>query len=235
MERITKQIFKVLFLLLISSALFVTSCDEDDDDDKDPIIGTWVLFELETVEGTMNAADLLAEEISMTVTFTEDEYYAVGNMGGDLVDETGTWERENSTTVIIYHPGEDGSSTLTKEGEYYVVEMDTGVYGKFRKLGNDTIIGTWELFQVDTPEGTFNETYLAEEGISMEVEFTELVFVATGNLGGDPVDETGIWVRQDANHVIIYHPDESSSTLIKEGDYYVVEMDEGMYGKFRKI
>lgn len=133
MERITKQIFKVLFLLLISSTLFITSCDEDEDDD--PIIGTWILMEAVDAEGATiyTATQLALEGISMTVTFTESKYHAVGSMGDGAIDETGTWDREDKNTVIIHPPGDDEDVTLTKDGEYYLAPLDDGVYGKFEK------------------------------------------------------------------------------------------------------
>ena len=126
----TKKLFRVLFITLISMSLLVTTgCDEDDD--VDPIVGTWFLYEMQMGSETLNAAELAAEGISMTVVFTAGTYTAIGVMGDEVINETGTWTRQDSNTIIITNT--DGNVTLTKDGEYYTAEFDEGMIGIFKK------------------------------------------------------------------------------------------------------
>lgn len=114
MKKITKTLFSVLFLALISMSLFITSCD---DDDQDPMVGTWKLDKV-----TMNGdeMDLATLGMSVTVTFKNDGTYSgTGNFGDGTESISGTWERENSTTVYVYEGTE--RMILKKDGEYYVM------------------------------------------------------------------------------------------------------------------
>ena len=49
MKTVTKNLFRVLFLMMISMSLLVTTGCEDDDDDSgvDGMVGTWVLSKAE--------------------------------------------------------------------------------------------------------------------------------------------------------------------------------------------
>ncbi|MCK5028855.1 MAG: hypothetical protein KAR57_04420 [Bacteroidales bacterium] len=130
MRTFTKNLFSVLFITLISMSLLVTTgCDEDDVIDE--MVGTWTLYEMQMESETLNAAELAAEGMSMTVVFTAETYTAIGVMGDEVINETGTWTRQDSNTIIITNT--DGNVTLTKEGEYYTTEFDEGIIGKFKK------------------------------------------------------------------------------------------------------
>jgi hypothetical protein len=130
MKTLTKNLWKVLFLVIVSMSLITfNACDEDD---EDPIIGTWILYEMQMGVETLDAADLTEAGYTMTVIFTENVYTANGVVGGDIINETGTWTREDSNTVIIMNT--DGNTTLTKVGEYYTAEFDEGIIGKFKKI-----------------------------------------------------------------------------------------------------
>ncbi|MEA2106779.1 MAG: hypothetical protein U9P82_08710 [Bacteroidota bacterium] len=115
MKNLTKNLFRVLFLALISMSLFMTSCE--DDDDVDPIVGTWALDKVEAMSMTFTPEQM---GMSITIIMNED-----GTLSGNYSDDTGTesisgtWERIDSETVKIY----DNSDTLTlkKEGEYYTI------------------------------------------------------------------------------------------------------------------
>jgi hypothetical protein len=80
---------------------------------------------------TLDAAALTEAGYTMTVIFTKNAYTAIGVVGDDIINETGTWTREDSNTVIITNT--DGNTTLTKVGEYYTAEFDDGIIGKFKK------------------------------------------------------------------------------------------------------
>jgi hypothetical protein len=129
MKTLTKNLWKVLFLVIVSMSLITfNACDEDD---EDPIIGTWILYEMQMGTATLDAAALTEAGYTMTVIFTKNAYTAIGVVGDDIINETGTWTREDSNTVIITNT--DGTVTLTKVGEYYTAEFDDGVIGKFKK------------------------------------------------------------------------------------------------------
>lgn len=130
MRKITRNFFSVFFIALISMSLFVaTGCD--DDDDVDPMVGTWTLYELQMGSETIVSSELASAGYSMTVVFTSNSYSAIGIVGDEIINETGTWIRQDSNTVIINNS--DGNTTLTKVGEYYTAEFDEGVIGKFKK------------------------------------------------------------------------------------------------------
>jgi uncharacterized protein (TIGR03067 family) len=117
MKKLTKNLFTVLFLTLLSVSLMVTTgCDEEDD--PDPIVGTWVLDKAEIGGQTLDLAALG----SMTVVFTDDSWTATGTMGGESVNDTGTWTR-NGDVVTLTPSSDDDRITLTKEGDYYVTSM----------------------------------------------------------------------------------------------------------------
>jgi hypothetical protein len=129
MKTLTKNLWKVLFLVIVSMSLITfNACDEDD---EDPIIGTWILYEMQMGTATLDAAALTEAGYTMTVIFTKNAYTAIGVVGDDIINETGTWTREDSNTVIITNT--DGNTTLTKVGEYYTAEFDDGIIGKFKK------------------------------------------------------------------------------------------------------
>jgi len=131
MKNFTKNLFRVLFLIMISMSLFVTPGCEDDDDDVDEIIGTWVFFEAQELDasGTIIETQTPAQMgLSITVVFITGAYTATVTEGTDVDIETGTWTRTNSTTVVITETGGDHSETLTKEGAYYVVTDIDGDY-----------------------------------------------------------------------------------------------------------
>jgi len=131
MKTFTKNLIKVLFLTLVLTSLMITTgCDEDDD--NDPIIGTWVLYEMQMGSETMDAAALTEMGYAMTVVFTDGAYTANGTIGDEIINEVGTWTRVDANTITITNT--DGNQTLTKDGEYYTAEFDEGVTGKFRKL-----------------------------------------------------------------------------------------------------
>ena len=112
-QKITKNLFRVLFLALISISLMMTSCE--DDDDVDPIVGTW---KLEKVTMNGDEIDLDVIGISATVTFKDDGTYSgTANFEGNPESISGTWERKDSETVYIYEDTE--TIILKKEGEYY--------------------------------------------------------------------------------------------------------------------
>jgi hypothetical protein len=68
---------------------------------------------------------------TMTVVFTTGVYTAIGVMGDDVINETGTWTRVDSNTITLVNT--DGTVTLNKEGEYYTAEFDEGIVGRFKK------------------------------------------------------------------------------------------------------
>ena len=121
MKTVTKNLFKVLFLMMISMSLLVTTSCEDDDD-VDEIIGTWVMqdgvVELSGTTVTPNQLGLesITVEISALKIFTATTVMV--GVSTPMV-ETGTWERTNSTTVVTTGIL-TGEKTMTKEGEFYV-------------------------------------------------------------------------------------------------------------------
>lgn len=132
MKKLTNNLFKVLFLFMITMTLIVTTGCEDEGSDIDPIIGTWMLYEVDVTEGstttTLSASEMGA---SMTVVFTTGVYTAIGVMGDDVINETGTWTRVDKNTITLVNT--DGTVTLNKEGEYYTAEFDEGIVGRFKK------------------------------------------------------------------------------------------------------
>lgn len=133
MKNITNNLFKVLFLLMIAMTLIVTTgCEDDEDSDVDPIIGTWMLYELDVTEGMITTTYTAAEmNANMTVVFTAEVYTAIGIMGDDVINEAGTWSRVDSNTITLVNT--DGTVTLNKEGIYYMAEFDEGIVGRFKK------------------------------------------------------------------------------------------------------
>lgn len=132
MKNLTNNLFKVLFLLIITMALIVTTGCEDEESDVDPIIGTWMLYEVDVTEGGITATFSASEmNATMTVVFTAGVYTAVGVMGDDVINEAGTWTRVDSNTITLVNT--DGNVTLNKEGEYYTAEFDEGIVGRFKK------------------------------------------------------------------------------------------------------
>ncbi|MCD4834941.1 MAG: hypothetical protein K8R31_14175 [Bacteroidales bacterium] len=132
-----KNLFRVLFLVMISMSLLITTgCEEDDIVDE--MVGTWVLHEGElTVQGATVTLTPSEMEINISVIFTANAFTATITETGESPDiETGTWVRTSSTTIVITAPGED-PVTLIKEGEYYTqTETEDGMTMKmkFRKL-----------------------------------------------------------------------------------------------------
>lgn len=132
MKRLTNNLFKVLFLLMITMTLIVTTGCEDEDSDVDPIIGTWMLYELDVTEGIITTTHSPSEmNANMTVVFITGVYTAIGVMGDDVINEVGTWIRVDSNTITLVTS--DSIVTLKKEGEYYTAEFDEGVVGRFKK------------------------------------------------------------------------------------------------------
>ncbi|NOQ28453.1 MAG: hypothetical protein GQ564_24070 [Bacteroidales bacterium] len=132
MKKLTNNLFKVLFLLMITMTLMVTTGCEDEDSDVDPIIGTWMLYEVDvTVEGTTTTNSPSEVNSNMTVVFTTGVYTAIGVLGDDVINEVGTWTRVDSNTITLVNT--DGTVTLKKEGEYYTAEFDIGIVGRFKK------------------------------------------------------------------------------------------------------
>lgn len=234
MEKITRNIMKVLFLLMISSSLIITGCEEDDD--ADPLVGTWILIEMTNGGVTLDVADLIAEDISMSVVFTSTRFAAFGNFGTDeTINDFGTWERVDEKTVTLNTSGGD-IVTLTRDGEYYIAPMgDEGATGKFKKQEIDPLVGAWMLVEMTDGDVTMDSDDLVAEGISMNVLFTLTRFFVNGDMGTEIVSDYGTWVRQDKNTVLLTTSDQTSVTLTRDGDYYIAPMgDGGATGKFKK-
>lgn len=124
MKKFTKSLFRVLFLAMISMTLLInTGCEKDED--LDAIVGTWVLHEGEMTYGGITVTMTPAEmEVSISVTFEDDFTYNASytETGYTPEIESGIWVRTNSTTVTITATtNTDGPTTLTKDGDYYVV------------------------------------------------------------------------------------------------------------------
>ena len=134
MKTITKNLFRVLFLAMISMSLMInTGCNKDDDVVVDEMIGTWILHEIDVTEGVITVTISPAEfGLSITTIFTANAYTATVTVTGESpVIEIGTWTRTNSTTIVLTAPGED-PMTLTKEGVYYV-HYDSNGKMKYKK------------------------------------------------------------------------------------------------------
>lgn len=139
MKKFTKSLFRVLFLAVISMTLLInTGCEKDED--LDEILGTWVLHEGEmTSDGVTVTLTPAAMGLSIDVTFEDDFTYNANytETGYTPEIESGIWVRTNSTTITITATtNNDGPTTLTKDGDYYVVtdtEDGMTVKMKFKK------------------------------------------------------------------------------------------------------
>ena len=136
MKQITKNLFRVLFLAMISMTLLInTGCEKDED--LDEILGTWVLHEGEmTSDGVTVTLTPAAMELSIDVTFEDDFTYNANytETGSTPEIESGIWVRTNSTTVTITATtNNEGPTTLIKDGAYYVVtDTEDGITMKMK-------------------------------------------------------------------------------------------------------
>jgi hypothetical protein len=139
MKKFTKSLFRVLFFAVISMTLLInTGCEKDED--LDEILGTWVLHEGEmTSDGVTVTLTPAAMGLSIDVTFEDDFTYNANytETGYTPETESGIWVRTNSTSVTITATtNTEGPTTLTKDGNYYVVtdtEDGMTVKMKFKK------------------------------------------------------------------------------------------------------
>lgn len=123
MKLFTKNYLSFFVMMLLSASLVLTtSCEKDDD--TDPIVGSWELEKLDmTVGGETQTVNAATYGMEITAEFKDDgTFTTTSNFDGDTETDSGTWTRVDDNNVEVTVDGE--TDTLTKEGEYYVSEVE---------------------------------------------------------------------------------------------------------------
>lgn len=113
----------VLLLVLLTMALFTTSCKKDDDN---PLVGTWVgeMYD-EEYDGLYREVIKFKSNGSGSVTVTVDNESETVNFTWSATDHllTTLWESEDEPEVDEYSISEDGKTLI-----WY--DMGVGIYHK---------------------------------------------------------------------------------------------------------
>ncbi|MDH3322268.1 MAG: lipocalin family protein [Flavobacteriaceae bacterium] len=124
----------LLFLLIIASAVSISSCSDDDDSpDNDSIVGQWHLSQI-LLNGIPLPLELAPCELQGVLEFKSNgtftiETFEENELGECVLDEieTGTWVNKGDNVYAITIDGETEEATVTFEGNtFYLTETEDG-------------------------------------------------------------------------------------------------------------